>query len=113
MSSPIQVTVLKVKWYQYLFAFLSGVFLMNFLPHFINGICGNYFPTPFANPPGKGLSSPILNIVWAAINLCIGGVFFYVGRVNAQQKKILGALLLGSLLMAFFLASYFGKLFHP
>jgi hypothetical protein len=42
--------------------FFAGAFLANFVPHFVHGISGDRFPTPFANPPGKGLSSPTLNV---------------------------------------------------
>jgi hypothetical protein len=58
-----------MKWYNFIACFFCGVFLVNFIPHFIQGISGNYFPTPFAKPPGKGLSSPQLNVVWGLTNM--------------------------------------------
>jgi hypothetical protein len=99
------------KWYHYILAFFAGIFLINVLPHFISGISGRYFPTPFANPPGKGLSSPILNVTWATINLLIGALFFYAAKVN-RNKWLWIPSALGGLLMAFYLASYFGELFN-
>jgi hypothetical protein len=33
-------------------------------PHFVHGFSGNRFPTPFAYRPGKGLSSPAVNVLW-------------------------------------------------
>lgn len=99
---------MKTKWYHYLPAFFAGVFLINVLPHFINGISGRSFPTPFANPPGKGLSPPVLNIVWATINLLIGSLLLYSAKVN-RSKWTLVAMSVGGLLMAFYLASYFGQ----
>ena len=41
-------------WLHYIYCFLAGAFLANFVPHFVQGICGNRFPTPFAKPPGQG-----------------------------------------------------------
>ncbi len=58
-----------MKWYHYVAAFFSGAFLANTVPHFIHGVSGDPFPSPFANPPGKGLSSPIVNVLWACLNL--------------------------------------------
>ena len=71
-------------WYNYLVCFISGIFLANAVPHFIHGISGNKFPTPFAKPRGKGLSSPFLNILWAFLNFVIGGIFlfFYIGEIT-------------------------------
>ena len=54
----------------------AGLFLANAVPHFVNGISGNRFPTPFAKPRGQGLSSPTLNVVWALVNLAAGYSLF-------------------------------------
>jgi len=43
-----------MHWYNYLADFFAGVFLTNAVPHFTHGISGDRFPSPFANPPGKG-----------------------------------------------------------
>jgi hypothetical protein len=71
-----------LSWYHYLACFFAGAFLANFVPHYVQGISGNRFPTPFAHPPGKGLSSPTLNVLWAILNLAIGYILFRVGRVH-------------------------------
>jgi hypothetical protein len=65
-----------VPWYHYVAAFFAGAFLTNAVPHFVNGISGEPFPTPFAKPPGKGLSSPTVNVLWALFNLVIGYALF-------------------------------------
>jgi len=52
-----------MQWCHYLAALLSGMFLANFVPHFVKGVCGDKFPTPFANPRGIGLSSPTVNVI--------------------------------------------------
>ena len=35
----------------------GGAFLANAVPHFVSGMMGRPFQSPFAKPPGKGLSS--------------------------------------------------------
>ena len=47
-----------MQWYHYFSRFCAGMFLGNFVPHFIKGVAGDPFPTPFSKPPGRGLSSP-------------------------------------------------------
>ena len=71
-----------MNWYNYVVCFFAGTFLANVVPHFVHGISGDRFPTPFADPPGKGLSSPTTNVVWALVNLIVGCVLFRVGKVS-------------------------------
>ncbi len=70
-----------MNWYEYLACFFAGMFLTNVVPHFVHGISGDRFPTPFANPPGKGLSSPTVNVVWALLNVVFGYILFRIGKV--------------------------------
>jgi len=65
------------------------MFLANFVPHFVHGISGDRFPTPFAHPPGKGLSSPTVNVGWALANLVVGYVLFRVGKVSSGDDSAL------------------------
>ena len=51
--------------------FLGGMFLANFFPHFIAGMSGVRFYTPFATPPFRGLSSPVVNMFYALFNLAM------------------------------------------
>ena len=74
-----------MNWYNYIACFFSGVFFSNFIPHFVNGISGNKFPTPFAKPPGKGLSSPTLNVLWGMFNLIISAVLIWCGKVSTNN----------------------------
>ena len=66
--------------------FFGGVFLANFFPHFIAGMSGVRFYTPFATPPFRGLSSPIVNMLYALFNLAVAYTLLVV----------LGSLELGS-----------------
>jgi hypothetical protein len=69
-------------WYHYVACFFAGVFLTNAIPHFVHGVSGDKFPTPFAKPPGKGLSSPRINVVWALINIAIGSLLVGAGKIS-------------------------------
>ena len=68
----------------YLCAFFAGVFLANAIPHFVQGVSGNKFPTPFAKPPGKGLSSALVNVLWGLLNAVIGTILFIRGHISAE-----------------------------
>jgi hypothetical protein len=56
----------------YIASFFAGAFLCNCIPHLACGLRGETFPTPFANPRGKGPSAPIVNFLWGAFNLLVG-----------------------------------------
>src|ERR1700722_4034744 len=89
-----------MKWYNYIACFFAGAFLANFVPHFIHGVSGDPFPSPFANPPGKGLSSPTVNVLWACFNLLIGYILLRVSKTSVQNKFSLLVLFLGILAMS-------------
>ena len=75
-----------MKWYHYIACFFAGIFLINAVPHFVHGISGDSFPSPFANPPGKGLSSPMVNTLWGLGNLLIGYILFRAGKISKENK---------------------------
>ncbi|HXB31491.1 MAG TPA: hypothetical protein VNW49_16810 [Puia sp.] len=89
-----------MKWYHYLAAFFAGAFLANTVPHFIHGVSGDSFPSPFSHPPGKGLSSPTVNVLWACFNLLIGFILLRVSKTSVQNKFSLLVLFLGILAMS-------------
>ena len=62
------------------------MFVANAVPHFVNGVSGDPFPTPFSKPPGKGLSSPTVNVVWALFNLVAGAILFRAGQVSGGDR---------------------------
>jgi len=101
-----------MPWYNYVSYFFGGAFLANALPHIGNGISGRPFQSPFAKPPGEGLSSSTVNVLWGLFNLAVA--YLLICRVgsfsllNTGQVLTLGA---GMLVMALMLARAFGR-FH-
>jgi len=71
-----------MTWYLYIASFFAGTFLANAVPHFVQGVSGNKFPSPFSKPPGRGLSSPTVNVIWALFNILVGYVLLKIGQVN-------------------------------
>jgi len=99
-----------MKWYHYLLCFLGGLFLANFFPHFINGVTGHSFPTPFGSPPGKGLSPPMVNVAWALGNLIVAGIMLHYGRYRTAGRPAHATAFLGFALGALGLAYGFGEM---
>ncbi len=101
--------------YAYIAYLFGGAFLANSIPHFVNGISGRKFPTPFAHPPGKGLSSPLLNVLWGFSNFAAGFLLLTaVGMFKLGITIDTFVTMLGALLMSIRLALHFGsvKLSH-
>jgi len=86
------------------------VFLAYVVPHFVHGISGDRFPTPFAHPPGKGLSSATVNVVWALVNLIVGYVLFRVGKVSSGGNLALAVFFAGIAALSTWLSVLFGKI---
>ena len=78
-----------MNWHSYIACFFAGMFLANVVPHFVHGISGNKFPTPFANPPGRGLSSATVNVVWALVNLVASFLLFRLGKISSSDNLAL------------------------
>jgi hypothetical protein len=96
-----------MKWYHYIASFFAGAFLANTVPHFIHGVSGDAFPTPFATPPGQGLSSPTLNVVWACFNLLVGYILLRVSKTTPKNKWSMLVLFIGIVAMSLNLSMVF------
>jgi hypothetical protein len=99
-----------MQWYTYIAYFFGGAFLVNAIPHFVSGLTGRPFPSPFAKPPGKGLSSPTVNVLWGAFNFAVA--YLLILRVGAFDiRNAIDVLLVGAggLLMGINLSSWFGS----
>jgi hypothetical protein len=99
-----------MNWYNYVLCFFAGMFLANVLPHFVHGISGDRFPTPFARPPGKGLSSPTTNVIWALGNLIVGYVLFQFGKVASGGNLALAVFFAGIAALSTWLSVLFAKI---
>jgi hypothetical protein len=53
-----------MKWIHYISYLFGGFFLTNAIPHLVSGVMGSPFQSPFAKPPGEGLSSSTVNVLW-------------------------------------------------
>lgn len=101
-----------MRWYHYVAYFFGGAFFANAVPHFTNGISGRPFPSPFASPPGQGLSSPTINVLWGTFNLVIAYLLVCrVGRFNARSTRDIAVFGVGWLLLGLMLAQAFGEVF--
>ena len=98
-----------ILWYNYLAAFFAGVILTNAVPHFIHGISGDKFPTPFSKPAGKGLSSPMVNTLWSCFNLFIGYILFRVSEISSNDKILLFVFFIGIVSISVFSSINFQK----
>jgi hypothetical protein len=101
-----------MRWYHDVAYFFGGAFLANTVPHLVAGIMGSPFQSPFAHPPGEGLSSSTVNVLWGLFNLVVGYVLVCrVGSFDLRRTRHVAVLGLGVLLMATMLAQHFGR-FH-
>lgn len=101
-----------MRWFHYLAYFFGGAFLANALPHFGNGISGYAFQSPFATPPGEGLSSSTVNVLWGFFNLAVAYLLVCrIGNFELRDNWHILVLAAGFLAMSLMLASAFGR-FH-
>jgi hypothetical protein len=101
-----------MRWYHYVAYFFGGAFLANTLPHLMNGISGRAFQSPFASPPGVGLSSATVNVLWGLFNLAMGYVLICrVGRFDLRKNSHVAVLGAGVLVMSLMLARAFSRFY--
>ena len=101
-----------MEWLDYVSYFFGGAFLTNAVPHFVSGVMGRPFQSPFAKPPGEGLSSSTVNVLWGFFNLAVGYVLTCrVGNFDLRSTAHVIALGLGVVLLGLMCARLFGR-FH-
>ena len=92
-------------------SFFGGVFLVNALPHFVNGIMGKSFQTPFAKLPGKGPSSSTVNVLWGFANFVVAYVLvLLVGLFDPRSIACAALFAAGVLLTSLMLRRHSGAL---
>ncbi|WP_027796090.1 hypothetical protein [Paraburkholderia acidipaludis] len=101
-----------MEWAHYISYFFGGVFLANAIPHLVSGTLGRPFQSPFANPPGEGLSSPTVNVLWGAFNLAAGYVLICrIGAFDLHDTSHVATAGLGGLLISLYAARHFGQFY--
>jgi len=101
-----------MTWLHLVAYFFGGIFLANFVPHFVSGMMGRPFQTPFAKPPGEGLSSSTVNVLWGFFNAIVGYLLVMrVGNFDLRSIRDVLALAVGALLISLQSARHFGQ-FH-
>jgi hypothetical protein len=99
-----------MPWLDLVSYFFGGAFLANAVPHLVSGVMGRPFQSPFAKPPGQGLSSSTINVLWGFFNLVVGYLLVWrVGNFDLRDAKDIAALGLGLLLISVASARLFGR----
>lgn len=101
-----------MNWLNLISYFFGGAFLCNAIPHVVSGLMGRPFQSPFAKPPGQGLSSSTVNVAWGVLNLAVAYILICrVGEFSLRSTADAAILGLGFLLIGLFCARHFGR-FH-
>jgi hypothetical protein len=101
-----------MEWLTLVSYFLGGAFLTNAVPHLVSGVMGEPFQSPFAKPPGQGLSSSTVNVFWGFLNIVVGYVLVWrVGDFGLKTTRDVVPFGLGILLIGLLHARQFGR-FH-
>jgi hypothetical protein len=94
----------------YMAYFAAGLFLTNGVPHFVNGISGRRFQSPFASPPGVGESPPLVNVLWGMANFVVGYLLIAgLGKFQFGLTLDAFAFGLGAASIALVLSWHFGR----
>ena len=101
-----------MNWLHLVSYFFGGIFLANAVPHCVSGMTGRPFQSPFARPPGQGLSSSTVNVLWGFFNAVVGYVLVLrVGNFDVRSTSHVLVLAVGALLISLRAARHFGQ-FH-
>lgn len=101
-----------MEWLHLVSWCFAGAFLANAVPHLVSGVMGRPFQSPFAKPPGQGLSSSTVNVLWGFLNLVAGYLLLCrVGDFDLRHTSDAVALGLGILALSLRTARHFGR-FH-
>jgi len=79
----------------YIYSLLAGLITANGVPHFIHGILGEKFQTPFNRK-----SSAQLNIFWGWLNFVVGGYLLHLAHPRAHELRAFALFSLGVIVMA-------------
>ncbi len=100
-----------MPWHHVVAYFFGGAFLANFVPHYVAGVSGRSFPSPFAKPPFRGLSSPRVNVLWGLLNLTVAyALLVVVGSFELRHVVHIAVAAAGFALASLGLARSLGRL---
>lgn len=101
-----------MNWVALMSYFFGGIFAANAVPHYVAGVMGRPFQSPFAKPPGKGLSSSSVNVLWGFLNATVADLLvLQVGTSDPRAASHMVAFGFGALVISLFSARHFGQ-FH-
>ena len=72
LAALIHERKVEMPWYYYALEFVSGLLLTNGVPHFVQGVSGHRFQSPFASPHGVSESSRLTNTHWRFADVALG-----------------------------------------
>jgi hypothetical protein len=99
-------------WNHYVAYFFAGFLFINALPHLAAGTMGRPFQSPFAKPPGEGLSSSGVNALWGSFNVIAGYLLlFHVGNFDPRDFACVAPLFVAMILGSLMLAKSFGRFY--
>ena len=99
-----------MPWYSYVAWFFAGAFLVNSVPHIVQGISGNKFQTPFATPRGARRVLRRRQCDLGFANLVIGSVLVHVTwSAPSPPWQLCLTALIGALALALYLARRFSS----
>ncbi|WP_446742211.1 hypothetical protein [Silvibacterium acidisoli] len=101
-----------MNWLALVSYFFGGLFAANAIPHTVAGMMGRPFQSPFAKPPGKGLSSSTVNVIWGLFNAVLAYLLtLHVGAFDPRNFSHALVFGLGALLIGLQSSRHFGQ-FH-
>jgi hypothetical protein len=98
-----------MSWLPLLSYFFGGAFLANAIPHVVSGMMGRPFQSPFAKPPGEGLSSSTVNVLWGFLNVIGYLLVCRIGDFGLRNTGDVVAFGAGAFLIALLSARLFGR----
>lgn len=100
-----------MPWSHLVAYFFAGAFSANFVPHFVSGVLGRTFPTPFASPPFRGSSSPRVNALYGLGNLAVAYVLLSrIGDFEPRSMLHAGTFALGLVAMSLLITRSLSRL---
>ena len=76
---------------------------------FVRGVTGSEFPTPFAKPPGRGMSPAPVNVIWSLVNLALGFLLLRAGLFSTDNYPALIVAFVGFAFMGTMMSRVFAQ----